>query len=224
LLSQIAKASLRSNILIDFNCYIDTEVGLIRLIQDKYRDDKVFNIDKLNAKFNQIILSLIDRKDINPLSIIANENISEEDLADYYREFFSDEYDEILKRSVSTELKSIVDLLKSETGINITFLCEKENEKYILLKDNLNDCEIIIKNQDKVNYSNFTTFMFKYVTDDILNYIYPYKNYYFSTYMVNFDEQFNMIKPNIIDKIIYNGGSVEILDLYNRNYLEGSSN
>ena len=67
MISQIARASLRSEILMDFDCYIDTEVGLIRLIQDKYLDDKVFNIELLQSGLRNIINMLINRKEYNPL-------------------------------------------------------------------------------------------------------------------------------------------------------------
>lgn len=222
MISQIAKASLRSEIVVDFGCYVDTEIGLIRLIRDKYRDEKVFDIDKLDASINQIILSLIDRQDINPLSVIANNNVNEKDLLDYYIQFFTEEYDEILKRSVSTELKSLFSLFKSETSINVTFLCESEDEERVIRSDkDLNNCKVVVSTRDKVNFSNYTAFMFKFITDDVQNYLYQYKNYYFSRYRLNFDDQYNIIRPDIIDKIIYNGGSVEIIDLYNKSYLRG---
>ena len=218
MISQIAKASLRSEIVVDFGCYVDTEIGLIRLIRDKYRDEKVFDIDKLDASINQIILSLIDRQDINPLSVIANNNVNEKDLLDYYIQFFTEEYDEILKRSVSTELKSLFSLFKSETSINVTFLCESEDEERVIRSDkDLNNCKVVVSTRDKVNFSNYTAFMFKFITDDVQNYLYQYKNYYFSRYRLNFDDQYNIIRPDII----YNGGSVEIIDLYNKSYLRG---
>ena len=223
MISQIAQASLQTEILIDFECYVDTEVGLIRLINDKYRDGNVFNIDKLND-IRQIILSLIDRKDINPLSIISKDNVSEDDLLDYYIEFMTEEYDEILKRSVTTELKTLINLLKSEPSINVTFLCETEIEEELLRKDrDLDRCKILVKERDEINFSNYFTFIFKYITNYIDTLVLPYKTYYFSRYRVNFDEQFNLNYPDIVDKIIYTGGSIEIIDLYNKSYLEGEN-
>lgn len=223
MISTIAKASLQTKILIDFDCYVDTEVGLIRLIKDKYRDEKVFNIDKLND-IRQIILSLINRKDINPLSIISKDNISEEDLLDYYIEFMNEEYNEILKRSVTTELKTLVNLLKTEPGINVTFLCETEIEEELLRKDrDLDKCKILVKDRDDIYFSDYSTFIFKYITDYIDILILPYKTYYFSRYRVNFDEEFNLNNSDIVDKIIYTGGSIEIIDLYNKSYLEGEN-
>lgn len=224
MISQIAQASLTSNILIDFECCVDTDIGLIRLIKDKYQDRRVFNIDKLTDDFKNIILSLINRDNINPLSVISNKDISEEDLYDYYVEFMTEEYDEILKRSVTTELVTLINLLDSETSVNVTILCESEIEEELLKKDkSFNKCNILVHDRDEVYLNKYSTFIFKYITNNVNEFIAPYKNYYFSKCKINFDDNFNPISPGIINKIIYNGGSVEIIDLYNKSYLEGEN-
>jgi hypothetical protein len=221
MLSQIAKASLRSEVLIDFDCYMDTELGLIRLIKNKYFDKSVFNEDKLNQDTRSIILSLIDRKEINPLYLFANDNISKDDLDDYYFQFMTEEYGNILKYSVTTEIKSLINLFSTENGIHITILCNDEREKIILENDEtLNDCKIILFN-DNIDFSKYTVYYFKYITDRIFDFIFPYKTYYFSKYMINFNDEKDFIRKDIIDKIIYNKSEVEILDLYNKSYLQG---
>lgn len=224
ILSQIAKASLVSELLIDFNCYIDTEFGLLDLIKNKYLDPSVFNINKLvNQSSKSLILSLIDRKERNPLTIIANDNISKKDLDDYYNEFMLEEYDNILDLSVTTEMKSLLELFKTEPSIHVTFLCKNQKEVDILKEDSSTDrCKFII-HSDENNYSKFSAFYFKYITKDISKYLYDYKTYYFSTYKLNFDEKFDLIEPDIIDSILLSGGSIEILDLYNKSYLLGGS-
>ena len=224
MISQIAQASLTSNILIDFECCVDTDVGLIRLIKDKYQDGRVFNIDKLNDDIRNIILSLINRDNINPLSIISNKDISEEDLYDYYVEFMTEEYGEILKRSVTTELTTLISLLYSETSVNVTILCESEIEEELLKRNKLfSKCSILVRDRDKIDLKKYSTFIFKYITDTVNEFIAPYKNYYFSKYKINFDDNFNLISPDIINRIIYSNGSIEIIDLYNKSYLEGEN-
>ena len=221
MISQIARASLRSEILMDFDCYIDTEVGLIRLIQDKYLDDKVFNIELLQSGLRNIINMLINRKEYNPLYLFANENISKEDLDDYYKEFMDIEYDNILSRSVTTEISHLIDLFKSEPSIHVTFLCHNQKQRNILVKEEYLKGKNFILDTDDINFSNFTQFFFKYISKDIDKYIFPYKTYYFSKYLLNFDDNFNINYPEIADKIMYNSGEIEILDLYNKIYLKG---
>ena len=221
MISQIANASLRSEILIDFNCYVDTEVGLIRLIQEKYLDEKVFNVDLLKSNLRVIIKMLIERKELNPLYLFSNDDISRDDLDDYYKEFMKTEYDNILSRSVTTEISHLVELFKSEPNIHVTFLCYNEKEKDLLEKEKSLKNRKIILDSDNVDFSKFTQYYFKYISEDIEKYIFPYKTYYFSKYLINFNDDLNIKYPEIIDKIIYNRGEIEILDLYNKIYLEG---
>ena len=221
MISQIARASLRSEILIDFNCYIDTEVGLIRLIREKYLDEKVFNVDLLRSNLRNIIKMLMERKEVNPLYLFANEDISRKDLDDYYQQFMDEEYDNILSRSVTTEIAHWIQLLKSEPSIHITFLCHNQKERNILVQEEFLRGKQFILDTDNVDYSKFTQFFFKYISEDIEKYIFKYKTYYFSKYLLNFTDDFNMKYPEIVDKIVYKSSEIEILDLYNKIYLEG---
>lgn len=222
MLSQIAKASLRSEILVDFNCYVDTEFGLIKLIKDKYLDKDIFNLEKLNQSNQSIILSLIDRKEINPLYLFANDNISKKDLDDYYREFMTEEYVNVLKRSVLTNLNTLFDLFKSESGIHVTFLCDSPIEKeYLKVKANIDESDIVLYKQENIDFAQYTTYYFKFVTDQVNEYLFPYKTYYFSKYKLNFSEDHDIIRPDIINKIMYKHGEVEIIDLYNKSLLKG---
>ena len=221
MLSQIARASLRSEILIDFDCYIDTEVGLIRLIREKYLDEKVFNTDLLRSNLRVIIKMLMERKEVNPLYLFANEDISRKDLDDYYQQFMDEEFDSILSRSVTTEIAHWIQLLKSEPSIHITFLCHNQKERNVLVQEEFLRGKQFILDTDNVDYSKFTQFFFKYISDDLDKYIFNYKTYYFSKYLLNFTDDFNMKCPELIDKIMYKSSEIEILDLYNKIYLEG---
>lgn len=221
MLSQIARASLRSELLIDFNCFIDTEVGLIRLIVDKYFDERVFNKELLTTSFISIFKTLINRKDMNPLYSFANEDISREDLDEYYKEFMETEYDSILIRSVTTEMKSLLNLFKSEPGIHVTFLCHNQKEKNVLTKDLELQGDRFVLASDNIDFSKFTSYYFKYISDDIDKYIFPYKTYYFSKHLVNFNDQFDLNNQDIVNKILFNHGEIEILDLYNKSYFGG---
>ena len=222
MLSQIAKASLRSELLIDFNCIVDTEIGMINLIKDKYLDDSVFNKDIIMGSLESIILLLIKRKDPNPLYLFANKNIDRKDLDDYYREFMTQEYNSVLKYSITTGLSNLIYLFKTEPGIHVTFLCESNIEKQLLLSiEDFKECNIVLYDDNTIDFSQYSTYYFKYITDQVLNFMYDYKTYYFSKYLLNFDNEFNLIRPDIINKIIAKRGEVEIIDLYNKSYLEG---
>ena len=124
MISQIARASLRSEILIDFNCYIDTEVGLIRLIREKYLDEKVFNVDLLRSNLRIIIKMLMERKEVNPLYLFANKDISRKDLDDYYQQFMDEEYDNILSIVIFGSIPNVAIswIISSSIGIIILLI------------------------------------------------------------------------------------------------------
>ena len=156
-------------------------------------------------------------------SIIANDNVPKKDLDDYYNEFMAEEYNKILDLSVTTELKSLFDLIKNEPNIHVTFLCKNQKEVDILKEDSSTNKYKFIIDTENDNYSGFSAFYFKYITKDISRYLYDYKTYYFSTYRLNFDENFNLKESDIVDSILLSRGSVEILDLYNKSYLMGGT-
>ena len=222
LISDIARASLRSELLIDFDCYVDTDIGLIRLIKEKYLDERIFNRELINSNIIKIIKLLYNRKDKNPLYAFSKDGVSKEDLDDYYNEFINEEYDEILARSVTTEIKSLINLFRTESGIHITFLCKNQEEIDLLKRDEtLKNDKFVLKDSKNVDFSIYTAYYFKYLDEKINKYIYPYKTYYFSKYKINFNDDFSLVHKDIIDKIVYNRGEVEILDLYNMSLLEG---
>jgi len=224
MLSQIAKASLRSELLIDFNCIVDTEIGMINLIKEKYLDDRIFNKDLINGSLDSIILSLIERKDVNPLYLFANSGTNKKDLDDYYKEFMTVEYVNVLNRSIVTGLRNLIYLFRTEPGIHVTFLCESNIEKQLLLQiEDFDKCSIVLYNQKDIDFSQYTAYYFKYITDQVLNFLYEYKTYYFSKNSLNFDNDSNLIRSDIINKIIAKRGEIEIIDLYNKSYLEGDN-
>ena len=220
MISGISQASLRTELLIDFNCYIDTEIGLIRLVQNKYLDSRVFNKKILSSGSRNILLSLIERKELNPLYVIANDNISKEDLDDYYKEFMETEYESILNYSYITEMENLINLFKTEPSIHVTFLCNSELEANLIRSlKTLSIKYNIIFRDDNNDKSKYSTYYFKYVNDDLLDYIFPFKNYYFSKYKLNFNDELDFERRDYIDVINKMGGEVRIMDLYNRLYL-----
>ena len=220
MISNIAKSSLYTKILIDFNCYVDIDVGLIRLIQKEYTNNNVFKKSLVNLDIKEIISLLYNRTVVNPLYLFANENISYDDLDEYYRQFLETKKKEILSLSISTELKSLISLFKSDGNIHIDFLCKDENEISLLKSESiLKDCNFII-NSDEIDPDKYFQFYFKYVSDSLEKYIAKYKTYYFSTCRLNFNESGEeLIYLDIIDKIIFNRSEINIIDLYNNSLI-----
>ncbi len=59
----------KRNVLIPFECLIDTDFGLAMLVRNKFLDDKVFDKFFYHNGDNRIKYNLLVREDINPLSV-----------------------------------------------------------------------------------------------------------------------------------------------------------
>ena len=222
--SEIAKLSLKSIVFIDFNCVIDTDIGLARLVENEYFDKRVFNEDFFKQKKRKIIYDLYSRKVKNPLKVFSNPSIPDSELDSYYIEFFKTKKEDILNLSLATDIKSLIDLFLELDTITIHIFCKDKLEKEYLenriFKNQKNNSNININlYSDNISFNNFTQFYFKYI-EDSKNFVnkYAYKTYYFSTTGLNFDEE-DLIDSPIINSIIFNRSELEIIDLYDRNLI-----
>lgn len=101
------------NMVIDFDFIINTDVGLIRFIQENFQDDRVFQLDKLNKSDRELLSLLYSRKNWNPLSIFSTEeNLSEID--ELYKSFFDNYKKDIINKSISLpEINKFIHLINS---------------------------------------------------------------------------------------------------------------
>jgi hypothetical protein len=130
------------------------------------------------------------------------------------------EYINILKYSYTTEMENLIAFFKTEPEIHVTFLCESEIQAKVLEKVSvLKDYKYnIIIHGDDSDKSIFTSYYFKYVSDNLKDYLFKFKNYYFSTYRLNFDEE-ELISGKHINELILMNNEIHIMDLYNKIYL-----
>ena len=128
------KSNLNGKILsavIDFDFIVNTDLGLIRLIREKYQDDRAFKLDILNKSDREILSLLYSCTNPNPLYIISTEkNI--QDIDKLYSSFIKDYKKEILLRSTA-EYNTVIFIqmaLKSEAnlGVNLSFYCKDSDE------------------------------------------------------------------------------------------------
>ena len=85
---------------IPFDMVIDTEMGLMKLIEFEYNNNFFYNHLLGNDEYVKLLLR--DREKRNPLSIIAKNGTSEEELDDMYRQFMETRYNDILRLSPNT--------------------------------------------------------------------------------------------------------------------------
>ena len=97
--------------LIDFDFIVNTELGLIRLIKEQYRDSRAFKLDILDKSDRSILSLLSSRTNSNPLSIISTEE-NMEDIDELYKSFIDTKYLDIIGHSVSSrKISTFVNML-----------------------------------------------------------------------------------------------------------------
>lgn len=103
--------------LIDFNFLVDTDIGLIRFIREKFQDNRVFKLDELNKSDRSILSLLYSRINWNPLSIISTEE-NLHDIDELYNSFFDTYKKEILYRSLTyTKINTFISMMFDKANI-----------------------------------------------------------------------------------------------------------
>lgn len=121
--------------LIDFDFIVDTDMGLIRFIRQRFQDPRAFKLDIVNKSDREILSLLYSREHINPLSIISTEN-NMSDIDCLYDSFMKEYKREIIAMSISQKpINNFVGGMLAN-GINIGV------NGYICIKDDLEESEI----------------------------------------------------------------------------------
>lgn len=121
------------NSIIPFDMIFDTEMGIMKLIEFHYTRSNIFNYDAL-GKDDLTKLFLMQRDNWNPLSIICDEEVSQEDKDDMYKQFMEREYEKILLYSPNTALYDMLNVVYRNDQIKFTVVCKTEEELDFLNK------------------------------------------------------------------------------------------
>lgn len=137
--------------LIPFHLMVDTDFGLVRLINESYRDLSVFEEDKLSLDNDMLIDLLVNREDENPLLSIMKDKSNKNKANELYNEFMDLKYDDILKKSPLTGIGRFAYLLSRMDYMHVTIWCEQDSQYSHLKKiydgkDFLQRCSIITDN------------------------------------------------------------------------------
>ena len=124
--------------IIPFNLIIDTDVGLIRVIDKKYHNSDVFHSSMLSAPVKPLIYNLVNRPVINPLCIVMIDKSDTNTMDLLYEQFIEDEYENIVGNSVTTDLFSALKLFMQNEAVCPTILCKNEIEANIIAKLDFN--------------------------------------------------------------------------------------
>lgn len=192
-----------NNILVTFDMLIDTDIGLIDIIKNKYNDPTVFNNNILNLNDKYLKGLLRESNSSNPIDIILLED-NHKQAEVFYKELMEIEYKEIIKRSPIT---TIVDVIKrfifTDGLIKVTILCNsdiEENKIREILQEDCSDDSYrieVCKDWSQLDTSIYDTIFFKYLEDLLKFNQVVGKNLMVCDYKCNLDDDFYRLKQKI---------------------------
>jgi len=151
--------------LVDFNMIFDLDYTIIVVVYKYYLDTNIFNKELFDTIYSvrDLVKLCINRKEVNPLYIIANENIDRTVLDDLYNQFLTDPQSlkEIEDNLMITKFYELLAMFKSSGDINTTILYHNDFEKKILDKYPIT-ASISKVHIDKVNCKDYNQFYIKY--------------------------------------------------------------
>lgn len=154
-------------ILIPFNTIIDTDIGLMKLIQFDYRNDTYFNMGLIDTTEPLQQFTAANRDNENIMFSLCSSECTPEMIEDFTEQFFSKEYDEILKLSPLTHIMRIIKMIEvthSEKDVQLTVLCTNSKQKDLLEHRQI-PVNIIQESYSTVNLSNFGVLFVKNVNE-----------------------------------------------------------
>ena len=160
------------NVLIPFNLLIDTDMGLIKLIEYEYHNDEYFWPGMIDCDDTLKQFSLLSRTDPNPLSVVMKSEDPELQ-QDLYSQFMEKEYSSILKLSSNTSLCGISSILRTsiDKSVRVTALCKTQEEADLIKKRHIQVENIILGEPETISLDKYNVLFLKDVED-----IRKYKN------------------------------------------------
>ena len=208
--------------LIPFNCIVDTDAGLIDLIRTDYRSPDMFNIGLLDSfkNGNELLKFLYERTVINPVIPFMNNPEDEDTANDIYRQFITQEYETIVKKSPFTGIFKMIQFSKFSEEITPTISYSNDIEKQFFENNSvLNSIKAVDIKDIPYQCSNLDVFFFKTIFDDFIRASLPVLQSKVVTildYKYNFDENgdlYNTAETALIDA---NRCRFNIINAYNK--------
>lgn len=211
---------------------LDTDFGLISLINKEFLDPHVFDKEKFkDLKISQLVKLLYTRSDFNPLVyFLRDSKKSEADL--YYADIIKDPecYLKILIGSTETEMFYLIDLFSGESDISPTVLIRNKEEQKVWDSINPNPDKIKSIKVEDLNQSVMDRYFqiyckypenIQYLSKD-LDLLMIDKTIYLANYSFNFVElqdDSQVTEKPLIDAISMRN-QINVIDIYKKELLE----
>ena len=211
--------------LISFRCIIDLDIGILSYVIENYPDNAYFNFDKLKTLDTiGLIKMLYNREQINQLSIIVS-NIK----YDTYKELIEEKEEDIIQRSLSTEIYNLIQQFKSSGDIKPSILYyTKEELNYIHSDDILNSFPCIdVNDVTEEIFLHYMQFWFKDV-EETHKFIkfglkHPARSYYIAdiAYNIKDDNPDSVQNDEIITRALFKGNAINTYSMYRKDIIGG---
>ena len=203
------------NVLIEFDATVDTDIGVIKVLKEKYGNPKFVREEVLSIDSDEALIEmLLYRSQPNPLTVCLKDDYL--DQADsLYNQIIENEYDKILEYSNYTAIAKIVSMFikAPNNSIKCTVVCKNEKQKHFIKRYD-EDIEVIIGDYDK-DLAPYTSIFIKHYIG-ILNYKnVEGKNIYVSRIVCNMDVMMGEYIPKIaISTLVGYVNRITLIDVY----------
>lgn len=122
---------------IPFDMIYFLDYGIIKILKEKYFNDKYFTSHIYENTDNRIIYELISRENKNPLSILVKDEYKDQ-IDNIYNELMEKEYYNIIKYSPITKIRDMI--LTGKKMFNLlqtTIICKNKLEEQFIKNDEL---------------------------------------------------------------------------------------
>ena len=176
-----------------FDQIVDIEVGLLKLINDRYHDTNTFYWSIMDAPTKVQLWLLYNRTRKNPLTVVAKDRDNKELMDSYYEEFLEKEYVYILKNSIVTNLYNAIKTFIGIKGITPMIVCKNTMEANYLKKidnETFSKCTIIEESDYAKAITSINDVIYLKSIDEIIPILAKtqYKNIYLAGYRYNFED------------------------------------
>jgi len=208
--------------LVSFDCIIDTDFGLLSLIDKDYLDSSIFDIEFFNNNhiIKNMVRELYKRELKNPLSICVKDK--DYDIDSLYAEFMSSKYKEILEKSMVTEIYNLLEQFKLSGDVKGSVVCYSQDEVDCLKELPLFK-QYPIYLLEEVDIDNYNQFFFRYIDDKYINHMSKYiknKSIYIMNHKFN-GTPYEGILPSDSTKLLFdNRNRLYMMDMYNEEKLK----
>ena len=205
-----------------FDLIVDTDVGLLKLIQKDYNNPKIFIPGILNERdVNILKMIMTDRGYYNPLKGIMIEGTKAYENADsLYDQFMEKHQEDILKLSTQTSLFDIIRRSSSMgDAVKFDILCRNELEKNTIMsrfrKFKITPSVKIVDDLSEFDPSQYGSIYVKDIRDALLFSKFEGKNVIIGNYKFNCENNLPLVPlKEVAAKLLLRSNVIKMIDIY----------